>query len=83
MKITKADVEQVARLARLEITETEKEAFGHQLNGILSYVNAPERWRRESPRASAAAGEFTYARYVDQVRAMLAADAPMKRGAAE
>lgn len=38
MPITKQDVEQVAKLARLEITETEKEAFTQQLSGILSYV---------------------------------------------
>jgi aspartyl-tRNA(Asn)/glutamyl-tRNA(Gln) amidotransferase subunit C len=38
MKISKADVEKVAKLARLEITETEKEAFTQQLSGILTYV---------------------------------------------
>ncbi|HEX9741201.1 MAG TPA: Asp-tRNA(Asn)/Glu-tRNA(Gln) amidotransferase subunit GatC [Nitrospiraceae bacterium] len=38
MRITKQDVENVAKLARLEITETEKEAFTQQLSGILSYV---------------------------------------------
>jgi aspartyl-tRNA(Asn)/glutamyl-tRNA(Gln) amidotransferase subunit C len=38
MKISKQDVEQVAKLARLEVTETEKEAFCQQLSGILTYV---------------------------------------------
>jgi aspartyl-tRNA(Asn)/glutamyl-tRNA(Gln) amidotransferase subunit C len=38
MKISKQDVEQVAKLARLEITEAEKEAFTQQLSGILTYV---------------------------------------------
>lgn len=38
MNITKQDVEQVAKLARLEITEPEKEAFAQQLSGILTYV---------------------------------------------
>jgi aspartyl-tRNA(Asn)/glutamyl-tRNA(Gln) amidotransferase subunit C len=38
MRISKQDVEQVAKLARLEITETEKEAFAQQLSGILTYV---------------------------------------------
>jgi aspartyl-tRNA(Asn)/glutamyl-tRNA(Gln) amidotransferase subunit C len=38
MKITKQTVEHVARLARLEITETEKEAFSQQLSNILTYV---------------------------------------------
>ncbi len=38
MKITKQDVEKVAKLARLDVTETEKEAFTQQLGGILAYV---------------------------------------------
>jgi len=38
MKITRQDVEHVARLARLEITETEKQAFSQQLSDILTYV---------------------------------------------
>lgn len=38
MRITKDIVEHVARLARLEITETEKEAFTRQLSDILTYV---------------------------------------------
>ncbi|MGH7261561.1 MAG: Asp-tRNA(Asn)/Glu-tRNA(Gln) amidotransferase subunit GatC [Nitrospiraceae bacterium] len=38
MRITKQDVEHVAKLARLEITETEKETFAQQLSGILTYV---------------------------------------------
>ena len=38
MEITKADVEHVAKLARLEITETERDAFSKQLSAILTYV---------------------------------------------
>ncbi|RQW76867.1 MAG: Asp-tRNA(Asn)/Glu-tRNA(Gln) amidotransferase subunit GatC [Geobacter sp.] len=38
MKITKAEVEHVAKLARLELTEDEKETFTGQMNGILAYV---------------------------------------------
>ena len=38
MRITKQDVEHVAKLARLEITETEKETFAQQLSDILTYV---------------------------------------------
>lgn len=43
MRISKQDVEQVAKLARLEITETEKEAFTQQLSGILAYVEKLNR----------------------------------------
>ncbi len=38
MRIGKDEVEKVARLARLEITEAEKEAFSEQLSSILTYM---------------------------------------------
>jgi aspartyl-tRNA(Asn)/glutamyl-tRNA(Gln) amidotransferase subunit C len=38
MQISKQEVEHVARLARLELTEAEKEAFSKQLSSILAYV---------------------------------------------
>ena len=36
--ITIKDVEHVAKLARLELTEAEKEKFSKQLGDILKYV---------------------------------------------
>lgn len=38
MKMTVADVEHVARLARLELTLGEKELFAGQMDAILGYV---------------------------------------------
>lgn len=38
MKITVADVEYAARLARLELTSGEKELFAGQIGAILGYV---------------------------------------------
>jgi aspartyl-tRNA(Asn)/glutamyl-tRNA(Gln) amidotransferase subunit C len=38
MNITKQEVEHVARLARLELSEQEKEKLTEQLSGILTYV---------------------------------------------
>lgn len=38
MIITRQQVEHVARLARLELTEEEKEVYTGQLNSILEYV---------------------------------------------
>lgn len=38
MKITKKDVEYVAKLARLALTEEEKDKFCNQLNQILLYM---------------------------------------------
>jgi aspartyl-tRNA(Asn)/glutamyl-tRNA(Gln) amidotransferase subunit C len=37
-KITRAEVEHVARLARLELTEDEKERMTAQLDAILGYM---------------------------------------------
>ncbi|MCG2677110.1 Asp-tRNA(Asn)/Glu-tRNA(Gln) amidotransferase subunit GatC, partial [bacterium] len=38
-KITKRDVEYVAKLARLKLSEKEKEKFTKQLDQILKYVD--------------------------------------------
>lgn len=38
MKMTVAEVEHVARLARLELTAGEKELFAGQMDAILGYV---------------------------------------------
>lgn len=38
MSVTIKDVERVAKLARLEFTEAEKEILMHQLNEILVYM---------------------------------------------
>ena len=38
-RISLADVEHVARLARLELSEAEKERMRGELNGILAYID--------------------------------------------
>ncbi|WNR45493.1 Asp-tRNA(Asn)/Glu-tRNA(Gln) amidotransferase subunit GatC [Paenibacillus roseipurpureus] len=38
MSITKKDVDHVAKLARLDLTDTEKDLFTDQLNAILKYA---------------------------------------------
>jgi aspartyl-tRNA(Asn)/glutamyl-tRNA(Gln) amidotransferase subunit C len=38
MKITRVEVEHVARLARLELSETELDTFTVQMDAILAYV---------------------------------------------
>ena len=39
MKITRAEVEHVAKLARLELSDEEKETFTGQMDAILAYVD--------------------------------------------
>ena len=43
MEITREQVEHVAKLARLAISEEEKALFGRQLSSILTYVEALNR----------------------------------------
>ncbi|SDE40169.1 aspartyl/glutamyl-tRNA(Asn/Gln) amidotransferase subunit C [Paenibacillus sp. UNCCL117] len=43
MSITVKDVEHVAALARLELSEEEKEKFAEQLNAILGYAEQLEQ----------------------------------------
>jgi len=43
LNISKEQVEYVARLARLELTEEEKEKYTQQLNSILGYVRMLEK----------------------------------------
>lgn len=44
MKITLQDVEKVAKLARLEVSPAEKEAFANQLSQILTHVETLKRY---------------------------------------
>jgi len=39
MEITKEQVEHVARLARLEVSDDEKTVFARQLSGILTHID--------------------------------------------
>lgn len=39
MALTRKEVEHVAMLARLKLSEKEKEMFGEQLSAILDYMN--------------------------------------------
>lgn len=38
-KVTKSDVEKIAKLARIELSETEKDKFTRQFEDILEFVN--------------------------------------------
>ncbi|MBM4126911.1 MAG: Asp-tRNA(Asn)/Glu-tRNA(Gln) amidotransferase subunit GatC [Nitrospira sp.] len=44
MQVTKGDVEKVASLARLHVTESEKDAFAKQLSQILTHVEQLNRY---------------------------------------
>jgi aspartyl-tRNA(Asn)/glutamyl-tRNA(Gln) amidotransferase subunit C len=44
MEITKQEVEKVAKLARLELTDSEKAAFAKQLSQILTHVETLKQY---------------------------------------
>ena len=44
MQISKEQVRHVAKLARLEITEAEQEAFSRQLGSILTHIEQLKSW---------------------------------------
>jgi phosphatidylinositol alpha-1,6-mannosyltransferase len=69
-------------LLRFDIgTVADPEDVNGFVEGVLAYVNAPERWRRESPRAVKAAESFTYSRYLEAVASLLAHTDPRPEGA--
>jgi aspartyl-tRNA(Asn)/glutamyl-tRNA(Gln) amidotransferase subunit C len=39
MKLNKTEVEKIAKLSRLELTEAEKELYANQLTKVLDYVD--------------------------------------------
>jgi aspartyl-tRNA(Asn)/glutamyl-tRNA(Gln) amidotransferase subunit C len=39
MKLKKEEIQKIADLARLELSEKEKEKYGNQLSDILSYID--------------------------------------------
>ena len=39
MELTKKEIEHIANLARLELTDEEYKKYGKQLSGVLSYIS--------------------------------------------
>jgi aspartyl-tRNA(Asn)/glutamyl-tRNA(Gln) amidotransferase subunit C len=74
MKITLEDVEKVAKLARLEVTPAEKEAFAKQLSQILTHVEKLREYDTKGVEPTAAVlGQVNVFRE-DIVRASLPVD---------
>jgi aspartyl-tRNA(Asn)/glutamyl-tRNA(Gln) amidotransferase subunit C len=74
MRISQAEVEKVAKLARLELTEAEKDAFGRQLSSILTYMEKLNTYDTTGVEPTATVlGEVNVFRE-DEVRPSLPAD---------
>lgn len=44
MKLSKEEIEHLAQLARLELTDQEKNTYSQQLGEVLSYVSKVQKW---------------------------------------
>jgi aspartyl-tRNA(Asn)/glutamyl-tRNA(Gln) amidotransferase subunit C len=76
---TRADVERVAQLARLELTPDEKDLFARQLAGILAYAEQIQRVSTEGVPPTSHAGEAAMMRD-DEVRPSLPREASLASG---
>jgi aspartyl-tRNA(Asn)/glutamyl-tRNA(Gln) amidotransferase subunit C len=77
MQISKQEVEHVAQLARLEITEAEKEAFSKQLSSILTYVEKLKALNTEGVEPTATVLEQTNVFREDKSRPSLPVEKAM------
>ncbi len=74
MRIGKEEVERVAKLARLEITEAEKEVFSKHLSSILTYIDKLKTLNTEGVEPTATVLEQTNVFREDKARPCLPAE---------
>jgi aspartyl-tRNA(Asn)/glutamyl-tRNA(Gln) amidotransferase subunit C len=71
LHISKEEVERVATLARLEITEGEKDTFSKQLSSILTYIEELRSWDTTGIEPTATVLEQTNVLREDRVQPSL------------
>jgi len=74
VKISREEVEHVAKLARLEITEAEKEVFSKHLSSILTYMDKLKTLNTEGVEPTATVLEQTNVFREDKARPSLPAE---------
>jgi aspartyl-tRNA(Asn)/glutamyl-tRNA(Gln) amidotransferase subunit C len=74
MHITGEEVERIAKLARLELTEGEKASFGKQLDQILAYVQKLKTFQTDGVAATATVAGQTNVSRADEVRPSLSVE---------
>lgn len=86
-KLTKTEVEHIAELGRLHLTEEEKERFAEQLSSILEYVNTLQKIPTEGVESMARVSEIQNVLREDEVkgcppdaRQILLTDMPARSG---
>ena len=85
MKLTRAQVEHVAQLARLGLTDEEMEALASELSSILEYIDQLEQLDTSSIAPTAQVGELVDVMREDEVKPSLdveeaLANAPSRDG---
>jgi aspartyl-tRNA(Asn)/glutamyl-tRNA(Gln) amidotransferase subunit C len=85
MKLTRAQVQHVAQLARLGLTDEEMEALASELSSILEYIDQLEQLDTSSIAPTAQVGELVDVMREDEVKASLdveeaLANAPSRDG---
>jgi len=71
MSVTKQDVEKVAELARLTLTDEEKERFTVQMNAILKYAEKLNELDTDGAQPTSHVMKLTNVMREDQVRTSL------------
>jgi aspartyl-tRNA(Asn)/glutamyl-tRNA(Gln) amidotransferase subunit C len=85
MKLTRAQVEHVAQLARLGLSDEEKEALASELSSILEYIDQLEQLDTSAIAPTAQVGELVDVMRDDEVEPSLGveealANAPSRDG---
>jgi aspartyl-tRNA(Asn)/glutamyl-tRNA(Gln) amidotransferase subunit C len=85
MKLTRAQVQHVAQLARLGLTDEEMEALASELSSILEYIDQLEQLDTSSIAPTAQVGELVDVMREDEVKPPLdveeaLANAPSRDG---
>jgi aspartyl-tRNA(Asn)/glutamyl-tRNA(Gln) amidotransferase subunit C len=85
MKLTRAQVQHVAQLARLGLTDEEMEALASELSSILEYIDQLEQLDTSSIAPTAQVGELVDVMRDDEVQPSLdveeaLANAPSREG---
>ncbi|HEX2055155.1 MAG TPA: Asp-tRNA(Asn)/Glu-tRNA(Gln) amidotransferase subunit GatC [Nitrospiraceae bacterium] len=74
MHMTGEEVDRIAKLARLELTEGEKAAFGKQLDQILAYVQKLKTFQTDGVTATATVAGQTNVFRADVVQPSLSVE---------
>ena len=74
MHLTPEEIDRIAGLARLELTDAEKKAFGTQLDQVLGYVQKLKGFHTDGVAATATVVEQTNVYRADETRPSLSVD---------